>query len=442
MRLAVTISYDHAAEAAIISACLLDKMALATAVSSLKDPECFDNKNLRILFDAMSDMYKNGEDVDVITLSEKLKSAGTLERVGGTPFISDILDVVTSGANVKPHIDLIIKYYRIRKLNEIANRVRSMCSAGDDPGKIYSTLEGETRNIFTQGDDENSHVSRFVVDMVNSFSTERETDLQSFGLSSIDRLIMGIEKGTLVTIAARPSMGKTSLSLEFAYHFAVNCSIPTAFISLETDSDRLLRSIISSQAEIDRDNLKFKSVNKEETEKIVNIGDMLSDSPLYLLDKVPARFEDILITMRRYVYEHDIKIFFVDYLQLIHMGKSSGNRNNDVSQITRALKAFAREEGIRIIALSQLNRQVESRPRDERRPRLSDLRESGSIEQDSDIVMFIYRDSYYDKFKRNEIGQAEVIVAKNREGALGTAYLTFYPSWTSFRNCDQPMIDL
>jgi len=432
-------------EEAILGALMLEKNALTAVVEFLR-PEHFYSDQNKEIFTAIIDLFKASEPVDMRTVVAQLRKNGKLEVAGGAFYIAELTSKVSSAANIEYHARIIIEMAIKRDLIQIASQVHH--DAYEDTTDVFDLLDKTEQSIFQISDSN----LRKNYDNMKSLMYRAIQELQEkknhkdgltgvpSGFSRLDRVTSGWQKSDLVIIAARPGMGKTAFIVSALRNAAVDFNHAVAIFSLEMASLQLVNRLISAEAELESEKIKKGNLAEFEWQQLVHKTNRLSSAPIFIDDTPALSILELRAKCRRLKAEHNIQLIVIDYLQLMK-GESTGNREQEIASISRALKGIAKELNVPVIALSQLSRGVETRGGD-KRPQLSDLRESGSIEQDADIVMFLYRPEYY-KITEYEDGTpsqgvAEVIIAKHRNGSLENVRLKFIGKYTKFADYDAP----
>jgi replicative DNA helicase len=432
-------------EEAVLGALMLEKNALTAVIEFLR-PEHFYSEAHKLIYEAIIDLFKNSEPVDMRTVVAQLRKNGKLELVDGAYKIAELTSKVSSAANIEYHARIIIEMAIKRSLIEIASQIHH--DAYEDTTDVFELLDKTEQGIFQISDTN----LRKNYDTMKSLMFQAIQELQEkknhkdgltgipTGFSKLDRVTSGWQKSDLVIIAARPGMGKTAFIVSALRNAAVDFNYPVAIFSLEMSSLQLVNRLISAEAELESEKIKKGNLAEFEWAQLVHKTNRLSSAPIFIDDTPALSILELRAKCRRLKAEHNIQMVVVDYLQLMK-GEAGGNREQEIASISRALKGVAKELGIPVIALSQLSRGVETRGGD-KRPQLSDLRESGSIEQDADIVMFLYRPEYYkitvDEDGLPTQGLAEVIIAKHRNGSLENVKLKFIGKYTKFADFDGP----
>ncbi|MFZ9504876.1 MAG: replicative DNA helicase [Cyclobacteriaceae bacterium] len=435
-------------EESILGALMLEKNALTSVVEFLR-PEHFYREQHQQIYQAILDLFKSSEPVDMRTVVAQLRKNGTLEVVGGAFYIAELTSRVSSAANIEYHARIIIELAIKRELIQISSRIQQ--EAYEDTNDVFELLDKTEQSIFKISDSN----LRKNYDSMHSLMHKAIKELQEkknhkdgltgvpTGFSRLDRITSGWQKADLVIIAARPGMGKTAFVVSAMRNAAVDFKHPVAIFSLEMSSVQLVNRLISAEAELESEKLKKGNLEQFEWAQLIHKTDRLSSAPIFIDDTPALSILELRAKCRRLKAEHNISLIIIDYLQLMK-GEPGGNREQEIASISRALKGIAKELDVPVIALSQLSRGVETRGGD-KRPQLSDLRESGSIEQDADIVMFLYRPEYYkitvDEDNNPTQGMAEVIVAKHRNGSLDTVKLKFIGKYTKFGDYEIPSSD-
>ena len=424
-------------EEAVLGGMLIDKRGVDEVIDILSE-EVFYAPAHQKIYAAIDKLFKDAKAIDILTVREQLLENGTLKEIGGTDYLIGLTQKVSSSANIQEYARYIKGKYIKRRLIKMSNEViedayndevvaRNLLDEAE--GKLFSISQGNTRTS------ESAHdlVLQAIKKIEELHNRKEEFSGVPSGFTQIDELTAGWQSTDLIIVAARPAMGKTAFTLSMARNIAVDSKIPVAFFSLEMSSIQLITRLISSETGISSDKLRTGKLTEADFERLTHKTQSLLEAPLYIDDTPSLSIFDLRAKARKMVSQHKVKIIFIDYLQLMTAntsGKGVGNREQEISTISRNLKALAKELDLPIIALSQLSRNVESRL-GHKRPQLSDLRESGAIEQDADIVTFLYRPEYYkldtwdDAEATSTANQAEFIVAKHRNGGLDNIRLQF-----------------
>ena len=424
------------AERAVIGAILIDNAAFAMAIEHLNE-EAFYKKAHRDIFLAMEHLFQKGEAIDMITLSEELKRLNSYQSMGGTAYLSTILDEVHTSANIEHYARLVLEKYILRRLISVSAEVATECYASErETEEILDEAEKRIFEISEQGVRKGFvPIGRIIKQRFENIEELYESRLHVSGIPSafdeLDSYTSGFQKSDLIIIAGRPSMGKTSLALNIAQHLAIKEKVPVGVFSLEMASEQLVMRLLCSEARVDSHRLRTGYLKSNEYAELAMVAGYLSEAPIYIDDTAGISTMEIRAKARRLKAEVNVGMIVVDYLQLISVRERAENRQQQISIISRGLKALAKELDVPVIALSQLSRAVEARSGD-KRPMLSDLRESGAIEQDADVVLFLYRPEVYEGEDSENKGIAELIIGKQRNGPTGTVKLAFVKEYTRF----------
>ncbi len=433
-------------EEAVLGALMLDNEALSDTIDILK-PEYFYKIEHQKIFDSIIVLFNESKPVDILTIIEQLKKSGELENIGGAFYITQLTNNVASSANTEYHARIIVEKFIQRSLIQISSSI--IKDSFDETIDVFDLLSNAEQELFsvTEGSLRKSYskMSELISSAINNIEElkNKEDGLSGVpsGFSRLDRVTSGWQKSDLVIIAARPGMGKTALALTMCRNIAINHKTPIGIFSLEMSTDQLVNRLISSESEIPSNKLRKGNLEEYEFVQLHEKIKDLAEAPIYIDDTPGLSVFELRAKARRLVKNHGVKIIIVDYLQLMTAGGNKiGNREQEISTISRSLKGIAKELKIPVIALSQVNRGVESRTSTSKRPILADLRESGAIEQDADIVTFIYRPEYYKIYEWENAddsrGQAEIIIAKHRNGPLDNIRLKFINILAKFSDLD------
>lgn len=433
-------------EEAVLGALMIDKKAVDDVIDLLT-PETFYNEKHSIIFEAIYQLFKEGKPIDLLTVSSKLRENGTFTAVGDYYLVS-LTQKVASSANVEFHTRIVIQKYIQRKLISISSEIIEDCY--DETKDVIELLDKTEEKLFevTQGNlkkgsEDASGLVKQAIENIEKISNQKGMSGIPTGFTKLDELTSGWQPSDLVILAARPGMGKTAFVLSMTKNMAIDFDVPVAIFSLEMSSVQLITRLISSETGIQSEKLRKGNLDPHEWEQLNSKVKNLIKAPIFVDDTPSLSIFDLRAKARRLYSQHGIKAIVIDYLQLMTAGsdKKGGNREQEISTISRNLKALAKELNIPVIALSQLSRSVETRG-GSKRPILSDLRESGAIEQDADIVSFIYRPEYYGQTEWDDEehtpceGQGEIIVAKHRNGSLDNIRLKFIGNLITFTNLD------
>lgn len=431
------------AEQAVLGAMLIDKEAIATATEVLSADDFYREAH-RVIFSAMLELYNKNEAVDMVTVTEILKRDNKLEDIGGIAYITSLANVVLTAANVKYHAEIVAEKSVLRQLVRVSTEIAAMgYEANDDVGTLLDTAESRILEISNRKKKADfTPINDILMDSVQSIESLLQnkgglTGLPA-GFADLDKLTSGLHPSDFIILAARPSMGKTALALNIVQNVALRAHKAiggeprsVAFFSLEMSKEQLVNRMLCAEAGIDSQRLRVGEMHDEDWTHLWDACDTMSRAKIYIDDTAGITAMEMRSRARRLKAEHGLDLIVVDYLQLMQgSGKrnNSGDRQQEVSEISRSLKALARELDVPVLALSQLSRSVESRQ--VKRPMLSDLRESGSLEQDADIVAFLYREDYYNPETENK--HTELIIAKHRNGPVDTVNLFFQKQFTKF----------
>ncbi len=432
------------AEEAVLGAILVNPASLGKIVEFLK-PESFYKPAHKMIYDAALELFRKSEPIDIVTVSELLRNKDELEKAGGRAYINDLaLNVVTT-ANVDYYAKIIREKEIKRALINAGSEIVSMSYENEDTGRVLDDAQKLIFNIAAQKDTTDLvSIQDLVVSSYEQieyrFNNQDELTGVTTGYYDLNNMTSGLQKSDLIILAARPSMGKTAFALNLAQNVAMYGNKGVAIFSLEMSKQQLVTRMLCAESEVDTQRIKSGHMQPKDWEKLMEAMERLSDARIYIDDTAGVTATDIKAKCRRLMMEEkDLGLIVIDYLQLMEGGGNPNDRNQQISAISRSLKGLARELDVPIIALSQLSRGVEART--DKRPMLSDLRDSGAIEQDADIVMFIYRDEYYNKDDVNNKGKAELILAKHRNGPTGTIELLFQGNITKFKNKTQAQTD-
>lgn len=425
------------AEQCVIGSMIIDKEAIVVA-SEILIPDDFYGKQYAILFEAMVELYENGQPVDLVTLQNKLKEKAVPAEISSLEFVRDLITVVPTSANIKHYANIVAEKSTLRRLIKVNEEIANTCYLGNESLEVI--LEDTEKKVFQLVQKRNTGDYVSIREVVSNAMDriEKASKLKGAvtgiptGFLDLDFKTAGMQPSDLILIAARPSMGKTAFVLNIAQHVAFEKKETVAVFSLEMSKEQLVNRLFSLESRVSSQNIRTGNLSDMEWEKLIESAGMIGKSNLIIDDTPGITVAELRSKCRKYKLEHNLQMIIIDYLQLMSGGGRSGDsRQQEISDISRALKSLARELKVPVIALSQLSRAVEQRP--DHRPMLSDLRESGAIEQDADVVMFIYRDDYYNHDTEMK-GVAEIIIAKQRNGPIGTVNLVWLPDYTKFVN--------
>ena len=424
------------AEQSVIGSMLMDREAVIAASEIITGSD-FYQQQYGIMFDAMVELFNEGKPVDLVTLQDRLKEKDVPPEVSSLDFVRDIITIVPTSANVKSYATIVSEKAVLRRLIKTTEEIANTCYAGKEP--LENILADTEKSIFdllqNKGGQEFVPIKQVAINVLEKIEDAYKNQGTVTGIPSgfidLDYKLSGFQPSDFILIAARPSMGKTAFVLNVVDYVSVRKNLPCMVFSLEMSKEQLVNRLLAMESHVDSQNMRTGNLKDEDWTKLVEGADIIGKSNLIIDDTPGISIAEMRSKCRKYKLEHNLGIIMIDYLQLMSGSGKSDSRQQEISDISRSLKALARELNVPVVSLSQLSRAVESRP--DKRPMLSDLRESGAIEQDADVVMFIYRDEYYNKdseFKK----QAEIIIAKQRNGPVGTVNLAWLGEYTKFAN--------
>jgi replicative DNA helicase len=427
--------HDLDAERAVLGSILLSNEAVYSAVEEI-EAEDFYRPQHRLVFGAMVELTKRSEPVDVVTLTSLLRSLDQLETVGGVPSVVELAEAVPTAANVKYYLNIVREKAMLRKLIEAATHIAADAYEASQPEEAVDAAEQAIFEIAkakaNKGVTPIADVVTTVFQRIEKLAEERKPITGvSTGLHQLDVKTAGLQPSDLIIVAGRPSMGKTAFSLGMGLHSAIQEGRTVAVFSLEMSKESLVTRMLCSDGRIDSARLRGGILNEEDWPKLARAAGRISEAPIFIDDTGSISALELRAKCRRLAAERGLDLIVVDYLQLMRGSSQAQSREQEISEISRGLKALAKELAVPVVALSQLNRGVESRT--DKRPVLADLRESGAIEQDADVIMFVYRDEVYNKETQDK-GVAEIIVGKQRNGPVGTVRCKFFHEFTRFDN--------
>ena len=431
------------AEQSVLGAILLDREAIYRAMKLLR-PEDFYRESHRLIYETMLELDESGSPVDMITLCEQLRLKGALEKAGGVSYIASLAEMVPTAANIDYYTRIVEEKALLRTLIQLSTRIAGMgFEEGEEPEKLIA----EAERMITELGGRRAATSFFAIKEILLETFSRLEFLYSnqggamgvpTSFSDLDRLCTGLQPSDLIILAGRPGMGKTALGLGIGYSAALKQNIPVAVFSLEMSREQLVQRILCAEAKVDQHRLRTGDLSEEDWRKLHETKDKIANIPIFIDDTPGITVRQVRAKARQLKAEKGLGLIVIDYLQLMQGSKKVENRQQEISEISRSLKGLAKELNVPVLALAQLSRSVEQR--DKKRPIMSDLRESGSLEQDADLVMFIYRDEYYNRDSEKK-GIAEIIIAKHRNGPVGYVELGFLSEYTKFvpllKNPDQ-----
>lgn len=439
----VVIPHNVEAEKALLGAILIakDKSIVIDEVNQIIKSTDFYRKANQVIYLAILDLFNMRKDIDSITLTEKLTNTNQLESVGGIAYITDLSNCVPSAVNIKSYANIVRENAIKRELINAGQKIIQQAREADGDVDINLVLDNAEKDILEIAKTANNtdrivepaeYIMNAFTEIEKRYNSSQDGKLFGLdtGFSELNRMTGGLQKSDLIILGARPSMGKTAFALNILANLARK-NVPVAIFSLEMSSEQLTNRLFSLYGLIDSNSIRLGKLDGNELERLTLTSTILSGKPLYIDDTASLNMSKLRTKARKLKREKDIKLLVIDYLQLMQGSSRKIDRQQEISEISRSLKLLARELDITIIALSQLSRAVESRQ--DKRPMLSDIRESGAIEQDADIVMFLYRDEYYNA-NTNDKGLTELIIAKHRNGAIGTVNLKFSKQFCLFEN--------
>jgi replicative DNA helicase len=429
------------AEQSVIGSMIMDKDAILMA-SEVINSDDFYEQQYGILFDTMLELFNEGKPVDLVTLQNRLKEKDVPAQISSLEFIRDLVSSVPTSANVKYYAQIVRDKAVLRRLIKVAESTANDCYL--DKEKLDDILEKTEKEVFNisqnRGTKDFADIKDIVLRSIDSIEAASKNKGSVTGVATgfydLDYKTAGLQPSDLILIAARPSMGKTALALNIAEYVALRSNITTAVFSLEMSQDQLAKRLLAMNSRVDSQNIRTGNLSSDEWANLMESARIIGNSTLVIDDTSSISISELRSKCRKLKLERNLGLVIIDYLQLMSGGKRVESRQQEISEISRSLKALAREVNVPVIALSQLSRAVEQRP--DKRPMLSDLRESGAIEQDADVVMFIYRDDYYNH-DSEEPGVTEIIIGKQRNGPTGTVKLAWQAEYTKFVNRENRM---
>lgn len=424
------------AEQSVIGAMIMDREAIVVASEIIAEDD-FYSKQCGTLFEAMVELNDEGKPVDLVTLQDRLREKDVPPEVSSLEYIRDLITAVPTSANIKHYANIVAEKATLRRLIRLNEEIANTCYVGKESLEVI--LEDTEKRVFNLVQRRNTEefvpIRQVVMNAMDQIEKASKNKGSVTGIATgfidLDYRTAGMQPSDLVLIAARPSMGKTAFVLNIAQHVAFKLDQTVAIFSLEMSKEQLVNRLFSLESKVDAQKLRTGNLSDGDWEKLIETAGVIGKSNLIIDDTPGISISELRSKCRKYKLEHDLKMIIIDYLQLMSGSGKGDSRQQEISDISRSLKSLARELGVPVLALSQLSRAVEQRP--DHRPMLSDLRESGAIEQDADVVMFIYRDDYYNKDTEKK-GIAEIIIAKQRNGPIGTTELVWLPEYTKFAN--------
>ena len=429
--------YNMEAEQSVIGSMLMDRDAIAT-VNDMLTKDDFYNAQYGLLFEHMSALFKEGKPVDIVTLSNRLKENNVSEEIAGMKYIGDILDSVPTSANAKYYAQIVADKSLLRKMIKLNEDIEKDCYLDTDD--VDGLLEKAEQGVFQlikerYGGSDFTQIDKIIIDVIDQIEAASKMNTRVTGIPTgfidLDNMLTGLHGSELILVAARPAMGKTAFVLNIAHEVAVKKKKTTAIFSLEMSKEQLVTRMIAMDSLVNSQKIMTGQLAEDEWDKIADSTETIAEAPLFIDDNSAITIADLRSKCRKLKQNNDLSLIIIDYLQLMSTTKHVESRQQFISDMSRSLKVLARELDVPVIALSQLNRAVDSRP--DHKPVLADLRESGAIEQDADVVMFIYRDDYYNPDTEKK-GIADIIIAKQRKGSVGSVELVWLQDYTKFAN--------
>ena len=432
-------------EEAVLGALMLEKSPLNDVIDIINQPHIFYKEAHQKIYAAIQELFSSSESIDILTVTQKLRSNGEIDSVGGAYYISQLTNRIASAAHAEAHARILVQKYILREMIRISGKV--IQNAYDETTDVFNLLDEAESELFQIAEGNIRKDYETMASLLFKAQSEIESAMQKedgingvgSGFTELDKVTSGWQKSDMIVVAARPGMGKTAFVLSMARNVAVDFKHPVAIFSLEMSSIQLVNRLISGEAEIPAEDIRRGNFSKSEFEQFFERTKSLSEAPIYIDDTPALSIFELRAKCRRLKQQHGVQLIIIDYLQLMSSGGKGGNREQEISNISRSIKEIAKELEVPIIALSQLSRSVETRGGD-KRPMLSDLRDSGAIEQDADIVCFIYRPEYYQLTEWPDgtpcNSQGEIIIAKHRNGSLKDVRLKFTGKYAKFSNLD------
>lgn len=434
--------HDMEAEQSVIASMMLSRDAILKASGMLTGDD-FYNRQYGILFESIVELHDAGSSVDPVTLQNKLKEKDVPPEISSLEFVKDIMDTLPTSANIEDYARIVAAKATLRRLIRLNEEIANTCYAGKET--LDYILDYTEKKVFQLVQKRNVEdfvpVRQIVMNAMDKIEIAARNKGNVTGIPTgfidLDYRTAGMQPSDLILVAARPSMGKTSFELNLAQYMAFKKNLTVALFSLEMSKEQLVNRLFSQESSVDAQKLRTGQLNDQEWERLIESAGVIGKSRLIIDDTPGITIAELRTKCRKYKLEHDLSIIMIDYLQLMSGSGRTESRQQEISDISRSLKALARELNVPVVALSQLSRAVEQRP--DHRPMLSDLRESGAIEQDADVVMFLYRDDYYNH-DSPEKGVSEIIIAKQRNGPIGTVKLAWLPEYTRFANLEHKSV--
>ena len=431
--------HSTGAEQSVVASMIMDKDAIEVAYELLK-PEDFYHRQYGLVFSAITALHEEGKPADLVLLQDKLREKNAPEEISSLSFLNSIMDNTLSSVNIREYATIVAEKSMLRNVIRTNQEIENECFEG--VSSVESILQDTEKKIFDliqmKGGGGTESIKDIILRVVSRIDKASRNKGNLTGLATgfldIDYMTSGLQRSDLILVAARPSMGKTAFVLNIAAHVAFRTNKAVALFSLEMSKDQLVNRLLAQEAHVDATKIRSGNLSEKDWADVGEATNVIARSKIIIDDTPGITVSELRSKCRKFKLEHDIQLVIIDYLQLMSgSGKRSESRQNEISEISRSLKAVARELDVPLIALSQLSREAEKRP--DKRPMLSDLRESGAIEQDADVVMMIYRDDYYNH-DSEEKNVAEIIIAKQRNGPVGTRKLAWLPEYTQFANLE------
>ncbi len=427
---------NREAEMSVLGAMFFDEIALAKAIEVLS-PDFFYDLRHQNIFNVMTTLFSRNQPVDLITVSEELKKNKQLEDLGGISYLTQLTTIVPTAANIEHYARIVKDKALLRKLIQSGTQIVQNSLEAD--GNAREMIDSAEKMIFDIGQSQIENKTVQIKDIIHEsmetidqlFQRKEHITGLATGFHEFDTKTAGLQPSDLIIVAGRPSMGKSAFATAIVEHVGINLKKPVVVFSLEMSKEQLVQRMLCSHARVDAQKVRTGYLSHQDWPKLTNAAGKLSEAPIFIDDTPSQTVLEIRAKARRLKMKNDISLIVIDYLQLMQGSRSSENRQQEISEISRSLKALAREVRVPVIAVSQLSRAVEQRTGN--RPQLSDLRESGAIEQDADVVVFLFREEYYNQTEENR-NKAEAIIAKQRNGPVGTVPLVFLKEWTRFDN--------
>lgn len=431
---------DLGAEQGVLGGMMLSKDAIADVVEKLRSNDFYRPAH-ELIYEAIIDLYGRGEPADFVTVADALREKGNLEKVGGAPYLADLIDAVPTAANAGFYAEIVAERATLRRLVEAGTRIVQLGFAADG-GEVDAAVNEAQAQVYsvtdrTKSEDyvKLSEVIEPTMDFIEMLQSRGgQVNGVPTGFAEFDELTQGLHPGQMIIFAGRPAMGKTTLGMDVMRSAAIHNGMASAIFSLEMDRQEIMMRIMAAEAQVPMSRLRDGTVDDQDWERLARATTRFMDAPLYIDDSANMTLMEIRAKCRRLKQKADLKLVVIDYLQLMSSGKRVESRQQEVSEFSRALKLLAKEIEVPVIAISQLNRGNEQRT--DKKPMMSDLRESGSIEQDADLIVLIHREDYYEK-ESARAGEADLIVAKHRNGATKTIPVAFEGHYSRFKDMAQ-----